>query len=166
MATRRTWIWVLGAVLGVGLVAMLAVAGAGVYFVTSHIRSERSDPAEATRAFEAAPGPLHGRPALFEMDDSDQPRPVRPLPLLPNGPTASKELFLLAWKPEEARLVHVRLPFWMLRVGNHRMRISGNGPSFDLERLNLDVDELERIGPAIVMDFRGQDGVRVLVWTQ
>ena len=167
MAVRRTWIWVLGAGLGIGVMAILAVAGAGIYFVTSHIHSERSSPTDATRAFEAAPGPLHGSRALFEMDDLDQPRLVRPLPLLPNSPTSPKELLLLAWKPEEARLVHVTLPFWMLRLGNHHhVRISGDGPGFDLERLNLDPDELERIGPAIVMDFRGQDGVRVLVWTQ
>jgi len=166
MASRRTWIWVLGGVLGVGLVAMLAVAGAGVYFVTSHIRSERANSVEATRAFDVAAGPLRGRPALFETDDLDQPRPARPLSLLANGSTPATELFLLAWKPEEGRLVHVKLPFWMLRIGKHRMRISGKSPSFDLERLNLDIDELERIGPALVMDFRGQDSIRVLVWTQ
>ena len=166
MASRRTWIWLIAGIGGTGLVVMLAVAGAGVYFVTSHIRSESSSPVEASRAFEAAPGPLRGSRALFEMDDFDQPRPTHPLAQLPNGQTPSKDLFLLAWKPEDARLVRVTLPFWMLRLGKHRVRIDGNGQGFDLERMNLDVDELERIGPAIVMDFRGQDGIRVLVWTQ
>src|SRR5438034_9442768 len=100
MASRRTWIWVLGGALGVGLVAMLVAAGAGVYFVTSHIRSERSNSVEASRAFEAAPGSLVGQRALFEMEDSDQPRLIRPLALLPNGSTSPKELFLLDWKPD------------------------------------------------------------------
>ena len=58
------------------------------------------------------------------------------------------------------------VPQMLRRLGKHRVKIEGNGQGFDLERMNLDVDELERIGPAIVMDFRGQDGIRVLVWTQ
>ena len=154
------------AVGGTGLVLILAVAGAGVYFVTSHIHSERSTAVDATRAFDAAPGPLRGSRALYEMDESDQPRATRPLAQLPNGETPSRNLLLLAWQPEDERLVRVTLPFWMLRLGRHRVKVSGNGHSFDLERMNLDVDELERIGPVIVMDFRGQDGVHVLVWTQ
>ena len=46
------------------------------------------------------------------------------------------------------------------------MRIAHGANGFDFERLNLDVDELERIGPALVFDFRNQDGARVLLWTR
>lgn len=166
MASRRTWLWVMAAVGGTGLVVMLAVAGAGVYFVTSHIRTEPSNQVDATQAFDTAPGPLRGSRPLFETDDMDQPRATRPLAQVPNGQTPSKDLFLLAWKPEDGRLIRVTLPFWMLRLGKHPVKIEGNGHGFDLEHMNLDIDELERIGPAIVMDFRGQDGIRVLLWTQ
>ena len=30
----------------------------------------------------------------------------------------------------------------------------------------LDVDELGRIGPVLLLDYRNQDGVRVLLWTK
>ena len=60
----------------------------------------------------------------------------------------------------------INLPFWILRMGHRRMPVGRRERGFDLNRLNLDVDELERIGPALVFDFRNQDGVRVLVWTQ
>jgi hypothetical protein len=46
------------------------------------------------------------------------------------------------------------------------VRVMREANGFDFQRLNLDVDELERIGPALVFDFRNQDGVRVLLWTQ
>ena len=75
-------------------------------------------------------------------------------------------LYMLAWDPDQSRLVRVSLPFWLLRIGRHKVRVMREANGFDFQRLNLDVDELERIGPALVFDFRNQDGVRVLLWTQ
>jgi hypothetical protein len=166
MATRRTWVWVLVAVLSAGLVAIIAIAAGGFYFVTHHISSEDSTSVQATRAFDNVAVSFGGVRPLFEMDNGDQPRPTRPIGQMPTGAKPSRDLLLLAWEPDNQRLVRVTLPFWMLRVGKHKLRIAKEHQGFDLDRLNLDVDELERIGPVLVMDFRNQDGVRVLVWTQ
>jgi hypothetical protein len=166
MATRRTWVWVLAAVLCGGLVVIIAIAAAGLFFVTHHIRTEDSTPLQATRAFEGVAVTFGEVRPLFEMDNADQPRLTRPIAQLPTGARSSRDLLLLAWEPEKQRLVRVTLPFWMLRLGRHNLRIARDRQSFDLGRLNIDVDELERIGPTLVIDFRNQDGVRVLVWTQ
>jgi hypothetical protein len=37
MASGKTWVWIVVGALGVCLVALIVVAGAGVYFVTRHI---------------------------------------------------------------------------------------------------------------------------------
>jgi hypothetical protein len=58
------------------------------------------------------------------------------------------------------------LPLWLLRLGHQHAVVAGDdGRGFDLERLDLDADELARIGPTLVFDLRNRDGVRVLVWT-
>jgi len=166
MATRKTWVWVLVGTAGVGVVALLAVAGSGIYFVNRHIRAERTTSPEAMRSFDAVLGAMPRARPLYELDSSDEPRLARQLTELPGGTTRPETLWMLAWDPEQDRLIRISLPFWMLRFGRHKMRVVRDGRGFDLERLNLDVEELERIGPALVFDFRNQDGVRVLLWTQ
>jgi hypothetical protein len=49
----------------------------------------------------------------------------------------------------------------------HKAKLDlGSDEGFDLEHLNLDGEELARIGPALVFDYRDRDGARVLLWTQ
>ena len=36
----------------------------------------------------------------------------------------------------------------------------------DLEDLRLSVEDLERYGPALIVDHKGKDGTRVLVWSR
>jgi len=71
-----------------------------------------------------------------------------------------------AWNPEDERLVRLSLPFWLLRFTPDKMRTSRREGRFDMHELQLDIPELERIGPALVLDYRNQDGVRVLLWTE
>ena len=37
---------------------------------------------------------------------------------------------------------------------------------FDFERMELDVNELERVGPVLLFEHRSNAGERVLIWTQ
>ena len=41
-----------------------------------------------------------------------------------------------------------------------------NGNRMDLEDLRVSVKDLERFGPALIVDHQGTDGGRVLVWSQ
>jgi hypothetical protein len=164
MATRKTWLWVLVGLVAAGLVLLIAAAGAGVYFVTHHIQSRQTTSAEALRAFDAVKATFGSARPLYQTDGSERPTLVRPLDQLPTSPRRPQDLSILAWNPDEQHLVRVSLPLWILQFGQRKMEMS-NG-AFDLQRLNLDVDELERIGPALVFDFRNREGVRVLGWTQ
>lgn len=166
MAARKTWVWVIVGVLGAVLVVLIAVAGAGVYLVTRHIKTERVTSAEAIHAFDAARAPFGDRLPLYELDEGESPRLARPFSELPSSNARPQNLWVLAWNPDEERLVKVSVPFWMLQFGRRRMEFSTSGRRFDLERLHLDGDELERIGPTLVFDFRERDGTRVLLWTQ
>jgi hypothetical protein len=165
MAARRTWVWVLVGTAGVGIFGLICVAGAGVYFVTRHISTEKSTNAEAIQAFETVRTKFPNQKPLYELDDEQRPRVARPPNRIPTASSKPEHLWVLAWDPEDQRLVKVSLPFWILRL-RPKMEVVGKEGGFDLERLNLDVEELERIGPAPIFDFRDRDGMRVLVWTQ
>ncbi len=50
-------------------------------------------------------------------------------------------------------------------MGRRKINID-SGSGFDLDRLDLDVKELERVGPLLLFDYRAAAGERVLVWTR
>ena len=165
MATRKTWLWILAGVFGLGVIAMIVIAGAGVYFVSQHIDAARSTGPDALRAFDSARKGFKD-PPLFELDQSDRVRITRRLKDLPSSRSKPGHLWILAWDPQDERLVKVSLPFWVLRLGRRKIDFTTGGRSFDLEQLNLDVAELERIGPVLIVDHRVPSGERVLIWTQ
>jgi hypothetical protein len=165
--TRKTWIWIIVGVLGVGLVALIVVAGAGVYFITSHVHQQRASSGDALRSFEQARAKFGDQKPLVEVDaGSDQAKVVRRLEDIPTSQTRPQTLAILAWDPDESRVVRVDLPFWLLRMGRRKIDLFNGNRNFDLDRLSIDVNDLDRIGPALVCDIRGREGQRVLVWTQ
>lgn len=166
MAKRRTWLWIIGGVAATGLLGIVAVAGAGIYFVSHHVQSESSTGAGALVAFERVTADFPGRRALYELDTQERPQLTTSLSALPTSPSTPTSLMVQAWDPERERLVRLSLPFWLLRMGPDQMRVSKREQGFDFSQLKLDIGELERIGPALVLDYRNQDGVRVLLWTE
>lgn len=165
MASRKTWIWIAVGAVGVPVVLLIGAAGAGVYFVTQHVHSQRTSSSLALSTLEDAAGQFKNKPPLYEMESGQPPRLARPLNELRNAEVRASELSVLVWEPDNERLVRVSLPFWLLRFGRQKIRVTHNEAGKDLSRLDLDFDELERVGPALVLDYRNHDGVRVLLWT-
>jgi hypothetical protein len=166
MASRRTWIWIVLIFLGICVTAMMAVAGAGIYFVSSHIDFKTTTMSDAGRTFEEVKASFKEQKPLFEIDSYERAKALRPLSEIPTSTVKPKDLWIQAWDADDERLVKISVPFWLLRLGKRKMDFARNGEGFDLDRLNIDVNELERIGPTIVFDFRAPSGDRVLLWTQ
>ena len=166
MATKKTWIWVAVGVGGTGVLALLAVAGAGLYFVSRHVHTAPSTPPEALRSFAAVAASFEGRRPLYEFDAQQKPHLVTPFASLPTASTPASDLMVQAWDPNDQKLIRLSLPLWLPRFGDRKMRVMRDGGGFDFRELTLDVDELGRIGSVLLLDYRNQDGVRVLLWTQ
>src|SRR5262245_39035731 len=143
MATRRTWIWIIVGVAGVCLLALLVVAGAGVYFVAHHVQTEGASSSEAMRSFDAVRATFKDQKSLYEIDAQERPHMTRATQELPTSTVKPQDLRILAFDPEKQRLVRVSLPFWLLRMGRQKIDVMNGERGFDLERLNLDVAELE-----------------------
>lgn len=163
--SKKTWIWIIVSVLGVCVILLLVVIGAGVYYVSQHIDTERATVAEAGKTFDSARAPFKEQRPLIELDTSERPRAGRPLADIPTSTVKPRELRIIVWNPDEQKIVRLSLPFWLLRLSRDDVHVMDDG-GFDFRRLKLDVNELERIGPALVLDARGRSGERVLVWTQ
>ena len=164
MAKRRTWLWILVGVLGFGLGCVIAMAGFGMYFVSNHVKAGPSTATDAFRAFDDARALFKDAKPIFDLDDRERPRQLRQLSDLPTSPTKAENVWILAWDPDRERLVKVSLPFWVLKLGRQKIDVMNGG--FDFERMQLDVNELQRVGPVLLFEHRTLSGNRVMVWTK
>ena len=162
----KTWVWVLLGVIVTCVVGVVAIAGAGFYFFTRHIETRTVSPATATREFEEVKAQFVGQKPLVELDRRGsfvRSNPDRPSSR--NG-RVPEELYVMAFDPDDGRVVRLKIPFWLLRLKTHGSNINFNGRRMDLEDLKLSVADLERFGPTLIVDHSGIDGKRVLVWSQ
>jgi hypothetical protein len=162
----KTWVWVVLGVVVVGILGMIAMAGVGVYFFSQHINTRAASPAAAADEFDTIRRRFEGQKPLIELDERG--RFLRANPDRPALATAKSpdNLYVLAFDPDDERIVRVTIPFWLLRMKAGGTTIDFNGNSMDLEDLKLTVEDLERFGPTLIVDHRETSGDRVLVWSQ
>ncbi len=162
----RTWVLVLLGLVLAGIIAMVAVAGAGFYFFSRHIQTRTVSPAGATQEFDEVRARFAGQKPLVELDKSGN--------FIRSNHPASRnaeadrpeELHVLAFDRSDGRVVHITVPFWLLRLRSGSGHVDFNGNSMDLEDLRLRVEDLESAGSILIVDQRMPDGNRVLVWSQ
>ena len=162
----KTWVWVVVAIAVVVILGLVTMAGIGFYFVSKYVETTEATPASAAEEFDGVKAGFAGLKPLVELDSRGQflrantDRPV------PAKVTVPEQLHLLAFDPDEGRVVRFRIPFWVLRMKMGNTTIDLNGNRMDLEDLRLSVDDLERFGPTLIVDHQGVDGTRVLVWSR
>jgi len=162
----KTWVWVVVAVVVIGILGLVAVAGIGFYFVSKHIETREVTPVDAKQEFDAVKAAFEGQQPLIELDSNGEflrAHTDRPVPAQAATP---EQLHLLAFDPSDGRIVRFSLPFWLLRMKAGDTTIDLNGNRMDLEDLRLTVEDLERFGPSLIVDHQASDGERVLVWSK
>ena len=168
---RKTWVWILVISVSVCVLALVGMMVAVGYFFGRNVQVSSPSSAEAFRQFDAARARFHDQKPLFEFDDRDHPKLSRALSEMPTSTVKPRDLVVMAWDPDGrspgvGKLVRIPLPFWLLKMGRQKIDVLPNDSGVELEQLNLDISELERVGPMLVIDFRTQQGKRVLVWTE
>jgi len=165
MAKLRTWLIVIFSIFAFLVVCMIGLAGASAYWVSKHISTHRTSASEAVTEFDRQRASFRGEKALVTNEDVDDvPGIQRRLDALPAGASTPTEMHILVWQPDEERSVNIALPFWLLKIGKRKIDIGSSG--FDFNRLRIDVRDLERIGPKLLVDMQRPGGERVLVWTK
>ena len=167
-STRRTWVSILiAAVIVVGILAATAVGGTA-YFIYRHVHTEFTPQANAEEQFTRARARFAGQEPLIEMRNIGDPVLHRDIkrPAAANGKLASVRV--LAYDPHAGKLVNVTIPFWLIRLtpSGKFSFLNDNGIDFDSDRVRLTYEDLERIGPGLVLDQKDRRGSQVLVWTE
>ena len=121
---------------------------------------------DAGRAFDEARARFKDAKPLYEVDERDRPRVTRDLRTMPDSPVKPQNLWILAWDSQAERTVKISLPLWLMRLGNQKIQLSEGVGGLELDRLELDIRQLERVGPLLLFEFRENSGDRVIVWTQ
>lgn len=161
----KTWIWVLVALFGFGILAIIAMVGAGAYLVSRHIETSAIGPAEADERFAEIQTRFEGQKPLIELDERGD--FLRSNPDRPPTPTAQSPsaLHVMAFDSDDGQIVRLSIPLWLLRLQKGGTIDVGRG-NMSLEDLKLTVEDLERFGPTLIVDHRDTRGTRVLVWSQ
>src|SRR5215831_15560302 len=165
MAKVRTWVWVVVGVIALGILGIVAMAAVGLWFVRSHVHTQPETVMAASSDFDAVRTRFSGQKPLIELDERGE--FVHANTERPNGTVRPETLSVMAFDPNDEKLVRMELPFWMLRLKAGGTGFSmGGGGDMNLARLRLTVEDLERFGPTLILDHKDMRGARVLVWTQ
>ncbi len=166
MSSAKTWFKIVLVLIFLGMLGMCAIAGAGVYFVSQHVDTQRVSSGGALKQFDEALARFKDQRPIIEIDADENVRKVRDLADLPTAPARATNLVVMAWDPDAGRIVNFTLPLWVLTMGQKKVDLGIGAESLDLQRLNLDVKEIARVGPQLVVDILTRSGERVLIWTE
>lgn len=146
-----------------GVLILLAIVGLGsaVWLFMRSFDVGHADAATASQQFDEIRSRFGGVTPVLDIRDHEPVITRRP-PAQSAG-TRLSTLHVVAWDPDDDQLTRIDVPFWLLRLKSGPIQIASNRGG-DTE-LGITVEELERYGPTIVLDHAGEDGERVLVWT-
>lgn len=146
-----------------GLVILLGVLGLGsaIWLFTRSVSTRQADKATAEAEFARVRRQFGDAGPILDIRGGD--------PVIVRRPARSADanlsaMHVLHWDPEDESFTRVDIPFWFLRLKATPIEL-GSGVGYQGE-LDLTVEDLERFGPAIVLDHTGRGGNRILIWTE
>lgn len=160
----KTWVWIVGGIVAFGILCVIAMAAAGLWFVRSHVDIHPASTASVTDEFQAIRARFADQKPLIELDErgnvfhanTDRPASTQHV----------QTLNIMAFDPDDEKVVKMDLPFWLLRLKMRGTRFDVGGNNIDLAKLRLTVEDLERYGPTLILDHKDSGGSRVLIWSQ
>jgi hypothetical protein len=160
----KTWVWVVIGIVVVGILGLVTLAAAGLWFAKTHIDVRSASAAVVATDFEKVRERFANQKPLIELDERGH--FLRANSNRPAGERRPSSLNIMAFDPDEGRVVRMDIPFWLLRLKMGGTRIGLGNDSIDLHDMRITIEDLERFGPTLIVDHKGRDGERVLVWSQ
>ena len=157
-ARRTILVAAAGVAVGGGI---LAVALAAWFFISVFDAGPESR-AAAARAFDDVRQRFGGAGPIVEIRD-DQPVFTR-RPSTGGPRPRLRTLHALAWDPDAEVLTRMEMPFWLIRLKEGPFEVDLDTTA-EGGRFEVTVDEVERYGPALLLDHEGNDGDLLMVWT-
>jgi hypothetical protein len=156
---------VIVAVVVLGILGLVGLAAAGLWFAKTHIDVRTVSSATVVNAdFERIRERFTNQRPLIELDERGH--FLRANPDRPPSQRRPDTLNIMAFDPDEGRVVKMDIPFWLLRLKMGGTHIGLGNDSIDLHDLRITIEDLERYGPTLIVDHKGRHGEHVLVWSQ
>ena len=152
---------ILGVVAVVVVGALVLVAG-GAWFAMSVFHPQEADEQAATAAFNTERSQFSNAPPIFALRAGG---PVLTRPLPASTRQDLRTLHILNWDPDEESLMRTDLPFALIRLKEGPIEVV-DSVAGEPQGLSLRVSDIERFGPALLMDEELEDGHRLLIWTE
>jgi hypothetical protein len=154
--------WVKATLGGVALivVALVALAATGAYFVMRHMEKRAGSESEAVQAIDTVKARFGSRPPLIEIIDP-QSADIRINRPVEASTSRVDTIHVINWKSDTAELSRTDVPLWLMRFSTVNIASQlGIAPA----KFRFTVSDVERYGPGIVVDYGSQGNFRLLVW--
>ena len=155
----RTWA---KATIGIGALAtvcILVLAGIASYFVLGNLERRSTPEATAVNEIEIIRTRFGSRQPLIEIVDARK-GDVRINRLVGSGARVTT-FHVVNWNADDGELLRTEAPLWLMRFSSiNFLSQLGLTPG----SLRLTVQDVERYGPGIVVDYAQPGKARVLVW--
>ena len=154
---------ILLAILAIAGVLVIAVVGTGIWVVRSLVENVSMSEAAATRSFDDVRARFGDRGPVFGLRDGPvllrRPPETQPAATL-------KTLHIQRWDDHTERMSRIDLPFSLLRMkdGLFRLKADPNATGLSFST-SLRVADIERYGPALLVDDNMANGDHVLIWS-
>jgi hypothetical protein len=155
---------ILLAVVGVFAVLLVVVIAVGAWFFTSVLDTVPADAAAAERAVDDVRERFGGVTPVMELRDREMVL-LRERPQTPPAVDV-RSVRVMAWDPEDERLVRLTLPMWALRLTGNPIRVSINAGEIVRLDMSLTAEDVARYGSTLLVDHADPGGARVLAWTE
>ena len=162
----KAWVWVIVAIVAIGILGVVAMAGVGLYFFSQHVQTKTMTAGSAAQDFDQVRRRLDGQKPLIELDQHGRYLRSNVDRKPPANPKSLESINVMAFDPDEEKIVRITIPFWLVRMKMRGATIDLNGNHMNLEDLRLTAEDLERFGPTLIVDHENTTGERVLVWSQ
>jgi hypothetical protein len=150
----------------VGLIGVLCVVliVTAVVFFRSMIDDTTTDQSGADRAFMEALTPFKGQLPVLEIRRGEVVL-TRDIPSVrPAGEVTM--LHGLVWEPRDEALSRIQVPMWMVRMVDDPIAMQV-GDNIAVEKgVELRPEDIDRFGPALLLDHLEADGARLVLWTK
>jgi hypothetical protein len=154
--------WIKATIAGAALVALgfLALAGTGGYYVFKSMQKTTATEAAAVREIEGIRARFGARPPLVEIINPRS-MDVRFNRLASSDGARVQTIHVVNWKAEDGEVMRMEVPLWLLRFSSVNILSQiGLAP----EKLRLTVQDIERYGPGVVVDYNQPGAARLLMW--
>ncbi len=157
---------------GLGIIAVVMLAlGAGMFFFWRHHDSQPASAEAALIEFEQVRARFKGQRPLLDMQKRQAARVAQVAGAA--VPLHSFHTLIFDTRGDQ-RLVHLTMPYWLVRLRSRRHREFRwlgemtflDDTEFDAEAIHVSLDEIERNGPGLLVDYQHSTGGQFIAWVE